>query len=171
MAAIDVGPGAIDRNSTDSGYTNICMSNPANASGTLTSIEVWTNENQPSGNVVVATFEQVDTNTFTARDSVTLGAITAGAKRTITTDENSDAIALTVVEGDYLGAYVGSGYKFEYTLNDSGGGCWYKSGDQTSCVSTAFSTDYGLDDDISIYATGSTEEAAEDNAIFFGTNF
>ena len=156
-AAITIGLPATDRPnalSTD----NTCVNKLAVASetGTITSIEVWANEDLT--NVRVATFFLVSGNNLTARDSEAIaGTITAGSKVT-------KAVTLDVVAGDYIGIY----YLGMMDFTSSGySGIWYLAGDQTSCTDTTFSLASAAG--MSLYGTGTTAE--EDDAIFFGINF
>jgi len=86
--AIDIGEEAKDRQSTTtSGSTRINMGNPANASGTITSVEIWAYSNLEG--VVVGTFYTTNGDTLKCRDSATIGAVTSGSKQTFTEDSES----------------------------------------------------------------------------------
>jgi len=167
MTAIDMGSGATDRGTSDADYTNINKGNPANATGTITSIEIWSNTNLDNG-AKIATFFLVSGTNFSTRDSVTIGAVTSGSKQTFTTDSSSNAIALEVESGDYIGIYFSDG-AIEYD-NSGCSGVWSTTGDKIPCTDQSF-TLYS-DDAVSVYATGATVEVgAKDNAIMFGMNF
>lgn len=155
--AIDIGTPAIDRGSflATNNITFISVENPANLSGRITSIEIWAVVEMTG--VKVATFEEVDTNTFTARDSQLIGTVSAGSKKTFDVD-------LDVQAGDYIGLCTTGG---AIENDTSGSGTWNTSGDQTGCVEQVFS--FNADRTMSLYGTGITEE--EDDAIFFGMNF
>lgn len=139
--AIDVGAAATNRGITESaGFTIIAKNNPANSSGTITSVEIYAETNM--NGVIVATFS-ADGNNITARDSYSIGSVTAGSKQTF-------EVELSVETGDYLGFYNSSG---GISLDGTGGdGRWYKSGDYTDCVDEAFTSGAGTI--YSIYATG-----------------
>ena len=101
MAAIDIGEGAIDRNSTETPtYTALSAGNPANATGTLTSFELWFNTN--GSGVKVGTFYGAPYE-FYYRDGETIGNVTAGSKQTFS-GKNCD-----VTSGDLLGIYWSGG--------------------------------------------------------------
>ena len=163
---ITIGNTASDRGSYIAiNYTRIDYIHAATGTGNLTSIEVYLQQATTS-DVYVATFEEVSSDHFTARDNVNLGTITVGYHK-LTTDKNSAAISLSVETGDYIGIWCDSG---NIELDTSGGGFYYYPAvsNQTSCVNTAFAF---LDNrQMSLYASGGGAAAA-DNAIFIGTNF
>lgn len=166
---IDVGNEAIDRNSNEAGgYTEIVYTNPANASGKITSIEIWANEEMIG--VEVAIFYVVSGSNLSTRDTVTLGTVTIGEHsisngNPIMVDSESNLISLDVVEGDFIGIYWISG-RIEADW-DIGEGGYYKAGDHIPCTNLEFSFDTPYA--ISLYGTGTTEEAG--NAIMFGFAF
>lgn len=143
--AIDIGPGASDRtgNADTHGYTILCIGNPANASGTLSSLKMWSYTDL-SGLKVGTFYLSGDAGTYTCRDSETVGAVVAGAERTFVVD-------LDVQIGDIIGFYCATGIMEQ---DDAGDGIYYKSGD---CITTdeqnAFSGGAGTSQ-YSIYATG-----------------
>ena len=148
MQAIDVGPGAIDRESTHgAGTTVIDLANPANRTGLLASIEIWAQANM-SG-IKVATFYGSGTS-YTPRDVVSLADVTAGSKVTRTVDASSDPIALSVEAGDYLGIYYSGGVIEMGPI--VGSDLYYKDGDQTGAGQQTYTLLYE-DKAISIYAT------------------
>ena len=155
--AIDIGSPAINRDSyhnlTD--VTNVVKANPANGTGKITTVQIYLV--LACTNVTIAIFS-ADGNNLTARDSVFLGNLTYGF---IEREVNLD-----VEEGDYIGIHCDTG-----RIDDvwSGLGYWWKSGDQTSCVDTAF--DLQTNRTMSLYGIGATEEEEEANAIFMGMNF
>ena len=141
---IDIGCPAIDRDySWSGGATQVNIGNPANASGKITSIEIWASTNLTD--VKVATFFVESGNNLSTRDSEVIGAVTAGAKRTFEVD-------LDVQEGDYLGMYHVTGAIEE---DFSGGeGLWNKVSDEIPCENVLFSLAAGYV--ISLYGTGAT---------------
>ena len=158
---IDIGSPAIDRNTNlASGWTAINVFNPANASGTVTSVEIWASGVALSG-CEVATFYVVSGNNLSTRDTEYIGDVPYGSKQTFEVD-------IDVQEGDYLGIYFSGG---AVERNTSGyAGIWYINGDQIPCTDVTFSVMDG--DTLSLYGTGTTEEEEEEaNAIFFGCNF
>jgi len=146
-SAIDIGNAAIDRSSSYGGnYTMVEMANPANASGVITSIEVWANT--PITNFRVATFS-ASGNVLTARDTVNIGSVTSGSKQTFS------GLSLAVNEGDYLGAYwASSENKLEADLSGQPNGVWYHLDNQTACSELTFAVDSGYG--MSLYGTGIT---------------
>lgn len=144
---IDIGAEAIDRNSsigTEGTWINV--SNTANATGVITSIETWARTNVAGA--IVATFYSTggvtSTKIFTARDSEAIGSIASGAKRTY-------EVEIDVVQGDYIGIYIASG-ELEMTAAGGKAGTYYLTGDQTACSSATF-TLYD-DQEMSLYGTG-----------------
>ncbi len=149
MASIDIGTAAIDRaTSSSSGTTRILIENPANDTGSITSIEVWA-ATAMSG-FEVATFYNVSGLNFSTRDNQTIGSVTAGSKQTFTVD-------LDVVAGDYIGCYF-TGGSIERT--ESGSGAWIYSGtDAIPCTNTTFVL--GSAATYSLYGTGETAVTAK----------
>lgn len=142
---IDVGSSDLtEAGSWPNTYTLINKSNPANASGNITSIQIKSGS-QVDG-LIVATFELVGTNTFTARSRVVIGTVSSGV--------NTINVTLPVAAGDYIGYYCSGGM---VQSNNVAGGVWYSTGDKTQCVNTMFSSDASDDAlSISLYGTGST---------------
>jgi hypothetical protein len=100
--AIDIGAEAINRGTTTSeGFTYIDKNNPANESGTITTVEIWAYS--VLANCVVGTFYVVSGNTLKCRDSVVIGDVPRWSKQTFS------GLSLAVEEGDYIGFYVTSG--------------------------------------------------------------
>jgi len=122
-SAIDVGAAAINRASTcGSGITLIGLDNPANANGTITTIQVWAFSNITGFRV--GTFYLVANTTYKCRASTTIGNITSGSVQTFTN------LTINVIAGDYVGCYLGSG-GVEQDTSGYAGIC-YISGDYTS---------------------------------------
>lgn len=144
LALIDIGSPAIDRSGNHGPtYTIVLKENPADGTGTITSIEIWAYGNL-SG-VTVATFFLVSGNILTARDSHSIGSVTAGSKQTF-------EVSLDVEFGDYLGMYWTGGFM---DFNYSGYvGFWRVLGDQTNCSDYEFTFVSG--DTLSLYGTGET---------------
>jgi len=166
-AVIEIGSPADDRPAQwnpDYYYINEGVS--ATGSGTITSIEIWANTSITG--CKVATFFVVSGNNLSTRDSVTIGAVAQGAKRTFTEDSGSNPIALEVQTGDYLGMYYATG---KVDISSSGGaGMWHAvdSGDNIPYDNVLFThiDSYAM----SLYGTGITVEE-EANTIWFGMNF
>ena len=100
--AIDIGSSATDRNSQSAAlYTYIDLANAANSDGEITSVEVWAKQSMTG--LRVGTFYLVSGTTYRCRDSVTLGAVTAGSKQTFT------GLNIEVKKGDFIGCYYLTG--------------------------------------------------------------
>jgi hypothetical protein len=152
MADIDIGSGATNRSGSVSGggYTDIDLNNPANGTGTLTSVEIWANTDL--ANCEVGTFYLDSGTTYVCRSSAVIGAVTAGAKRT--TDVSGTPI--TVNTGDYLGIYYTSG-KLERDTEGNNGLMYYYGKAITALDSQSYTFLAG--DALSIYATGTVTAA------------
>lgn len=127
--SIDVGPGAIDRSGMwGEGKTLVDQTNPANASGTIDTWELWfatTGEN-----VEVATFYVVSGSNLSTRDSESIGHVTAGSKQTFT------GLSTDIATNDYAGAHSGTGY-FEF-VSSGGTGVWVLNSDGIPSTNTFF---------------------------------
>lgn len=146
--AIDIGAGAANyENDLSSGYTLIDLTNPANESGALDIIEIWTATNGTG--VKVGTFYGSGTS-YTNRDYETLGSVASGSKHTFT------GLSCSVQTGDFLGVYLGSGTA--ESSNSGGSGFYYKSGDQFGAGSQTYGAG-GSATRIAIYGTGETSTA------------
>lgn len=146
MTAIDIGSAATDRNSAAGAtYTYIPLANTANASGKITSVELWFNTNATG--VKVGTFSRSGA-VFTPRSSASIGSVTAGSKQTFT------GLNIDVVTGDYIGYYAASG-GMDYS-NSGGSGYYYKAGDQFGAGAQTYSTNGAELFDFSLYGTGLT---------------
>jgi len=143
---IDIGMPAIDRASTAPEYTWVNIGNPANESGTITSIEIWANS--ALTNCEVATFYVVSGNNLSTRDTEVIGSVTGHSKQTF-------VVNLDVQVGDYIGAY----YTVGLLERDSSGfgGCWMNTGDCIPCTNITFTLRAG--EAISLYGTGATVAA------------
>ena len=121
MAVITLGSDATDRAGAHATATIICEESPASTAVLITSVSIWANTNL-SG-CIVATFYNTGGNNFTARDSHSIGTVTAGSKRTF-------SVNLIALAGDYIGIYFSGG---QIDIATGGGqGLWLGSGDLTS---------------------------------------
>lgn len=158
---IDIGMPAVNRGSTLSGtYTAVNIGNPANESGTITSVEIYGSN---LDNVEVATFFVVSGDNLSTRDTELIGYVGGDGVN----EKNTFAVSLNVETGDYLGMFFNVGV----LEKDSSGysGIWFNGADQIPCTNVTFTNLAG--DAISLYGTGTTTAAEEEHAIFFGTNF
>jgi len=166
MAVIDIGNAATDRASTaPENNTWVDNINPANASGTITSVEFYFTG--AVTNVLVATFYRPDPDNFpnnlSTRDTEAIGNLAGGYHQL--------EVNLDVTEGDYIGIYFSSSSleKDNVSADDK---AWYKSLDNIPCTNTTFSLD--TYNKISLYGTGTTEVPSvtkKKNVIFMGSNF
>ena len=155
--AIDMGnPAVIGNSSETSAYTRFDICNPANATGTITSVEFYSAG--PMENVEIGIFYLIGGNYFSTRDSVLIGNAVEGY--------NQFDVDLEVNEGDYIGIYwTGTNIR---STDETCAGFRGRSADRIPADNVFF----GLTANkrLSIRGTGATEEE-EVNAIFFGTNF
>jgi hypothetical protein len=168
MSAIDIGAAAIDRATiSGDGGTYVHKDNPANDTGSITSIEIWAYSNL--SNCEVATFYVVSGNNLSTRDSETIGSVTAGSKQTFS------GLSMDVQTGDYIGIYWTNNASLE--RDDSGGaGYWYEGGDQIPCTNKLFSTVntvraqslYGIGATPSVTAKTSSDTGSGADAIVVG---
>jgi hypothetical protein len=144
-------------------FTIVPKDNPAGATGTITSIEIWTYTNLIDCEVAIFS---ASGNNLTCRDYETLdngngaGVVVAGSKQTF-------AVTLSVVSGDYLGIHSSIG-KIEKTAT-GGANWWYLDGDYIPCEANTTFTNNTNPYIYSLKGIGATP--ATDNAIFFGINF
>jgi len=100
--AIDIGSPAVGRGSTLAAtYTLILKENPANESGTITTIEIYARTNITG--CIVGTFYLTNGTTLKCRANVAIGNVDAGEKRVFT------PVSLAVVAGDFIGIYFDTG--------------------------------------------------------------
>jgi len=156
--AIDVGPGATDKNSVGSGtYTIICKTNPANATGTIDHIEIYDTAVSSTHNV--ASFENISGEDFTARARAT-NLVTSVGLNTYNAPGDFTAFAITI--NDYIGIY---GDQIERETDSEL--VWYLAGDQTQCVGATFTANYQMN--YALYATGTEAgAAASPTGVFYG---
>jgi hypothetical protein len=118
--AIDVGSAAIDRSGqTAHGWTYLDFYNPANAAGTLDTIEVWA-AGDTTGTKVGTFYGSGDD--YANRDYELLGDVSSGSKQVYS------GLSIDVETGDVIGKYNVTGY-LEYATS-GGYGIRYKIGDQ-----------------------------------------
>jgi hypothetical protein len=163
--AIDIGNPAIDRTGPErgNGITWVDKNIPANATGKITTVEIWAYYANLAG-CEVATFS-ASGNDLATRDYETVnngngaGVVIKGSKQTFTVD-------LDVVAGDYIGLYYSSGYLESDSVTCTGD--LYHTGDMIPTASQTFSTH--ANEMISLHGIGATAEAGG-NAIMMGINF
>ena len=154
--AIDIGAACIDRSSTFTfPVTLIGKDTPANASGIITTVEIWSITFYDLVNCIVGTFYTTNGNTLKCRDSATIGAVVGGAKRTFTQDSGSNPLAITVVESDYIGIYATAGRIERHASGYAG--LWYIAAEHIDPGDEA-TYSFAVGDAISLHGIG--EEAA-----------
>lgn len=125
---IIIGREAKNRSSGVETHTLINKGVVANASGKLTSVEIYCNISL--ANCKVATFYVVSGNNLSTRDHQLIGAVPAGSKQILSVD-------LNVVAGDYLGLYYPTG-RIDNDLS-GGAGMWYTlNSDNIPCTNKTF---------------------------------
>ncbi|MDD5081773.1 MAG: hypothetical protein PHU08_00225 [Dehalococcoidales bacterium] len=151
--SIDVGAAATDRASSTSisTYTLISIENPANATGTIDTVEVFAAVNVSNGEVAI--FYVVSGNNLSTRDTHTIGNFSAGSKVTV-----SGISDFNVTSGDYIGIHGTAG---SIERDSSGSGYWRYSGDSIPC--TDLTHDVSTDRTQSLYATGTEAGPTEYN--------
>lgn len=139
---IDIGTPAIDRPYGHAqGVTVIAVENPANATGKITKVEFWAN-NEMKG-VKVATFFEGDPNIFSTRDWQEVDDVPAG-------EHVERIVDLDVVVGDRIGCYWYQGnLKWIWNL---GMGKWGKPGSYIPCTEQTFLFQDNVT--FSLYGTG-----------------
>jgi hypothetical protein len=144
MAAIDLGSAAVDgaTNYYTQGTTTIMVDNPANDTGRISSVEIWSYTNLTS--VKVGTFTGSGTD-YIIHGYASLGTITSGSKQTVT------GLSIPVTSGDFLGIYSGVG---QIEASSGGSGLYYVAGDKFSSGTTTYTFLSGRL--MSLYAIGAT---------------
>ena len=128
MSDISIGPDSIDRaTGRVGGTTDINYTNPANLSGTIKLIKVYSAE--AIEGLKAGIFYLVSGTTFHCRSAALLGDVPADTNKTFTTE-------LPVQKGDYLGYYFSGTGRIEFD-NLDGVGLYYISGDYVTVNSEA----------------------------------
>lgn len=157
-AIIDIGGDATDRAGYMSipNYTYLALDNPANSSGTIDTIQVWSDDDLGS-DFTVGTFYLVSGTTYKCRDSEVIGVVTGDSLQTF------HGLSITVQSGDFIGFHCttfssGLGVERDYS---GGSGIRYVSGDYCDPDDeTSYSLYSG--DVMSLWGTGSDIDVGED---------
>lgn len=153
MADIDVGAAAIHRGELPGANTTLILKeNPANADGEITLVAIYVEYYLVDP--IVAIFEKVNGNTFTARSHQAIATLEDGY--------HEIAVSLQIKEGDYIG-YIADGWVSQDAFGE---GLWYLAGDQTECVDAEFT--FFADKTLSIYGTGSTVAVGRSRVLIVG---
>ena len=143
LTAIDIGSAAISRNNTGDAKTWIDKNNPSNATGKITSIEIYARDNTTG--LKVGIFFLVSGQNYSTRDSVTIGDVLAGY--------HQYNVNLDVSEGDLIGLYQATG-TVGYTTS-SAVGLYSAAGDFIPCTNQSFIA-LNTRSYLSLYGTGAT---------------
>ena len=128
---IDVGSPAVDRaDYASENITYVTKENPANASGTIDTIEAWFDYSVTD--LEVGTFIHEGSNYLSTRDSHYIGSVVAGAKRTYS------GLSIDIETGDYIGYSHGYGGHLARDTSGGSAGYWFKAGDSIPCSSVLF---------------------------------
>ncbi len=143
-ASIDVGDEAIDRStSIAAAYTLFSTVNPANADGTIDTIEIWAVSNTTG--TEVGSIYLVSGTTYKIRDNEEIGSVTGGSKQTFSGRD------MSIIAGDFIAAYSASG---ELETGLASPYIKYKSGEYIDTDdSTTYST-HSSKGTISLHGTG-----------------
>lgn len=143
--AIDIGSAAIDRaDAWNYGFTLITLNNPANATGTIDTFEVFF---KATAQGVIAGTAYGSGASYTTRDSESLGTVTGGSKQTFS------GLSCDVVTGDFAAIFFQTAGTLEWVATGTGG--YYKTGNQFGAGTQTYTSIGG---DWSLYGTG-TESA------------
>ena len=147
--AIDAGNLAIDRlRSIGPGYTFIDGENPANATGLIFEVSIYSDVALEGIEVASFIQWQPGVNDYTTRANVSL-ANQGGAGLTTYTAP-TDFIPFEVRSGDYIGIYYTAG-ELDHEFGGEAGH-WYKEDDHIPCTTETFTFFAGVK--MSLYATG-----------------
>lgn len=150
--AIDVGSSCSDRTSSlGHGYTYVDKANPANATGTIDTVCVYSASELYT--LSVASFSATG-NDLTTNGTAFLGDQGGSGSKTWTAAGN-DFTAFNINSGEYIGCYWTGG---NIDSDTSGIGLWGLDGEYIPCTSQTFS--YWSTYCISLYATGTEAGAA-----------
>lgn len=158
-STIDIGAEAKNRASqgSTSNKSRVARNNPANATGVLTSFEVWLSTAITDDSLRVGTFTQTagEVTKYTYNDYELIGDCSSGSKQTFTGKNCS------VLSGDYIGLYFNSG---AVEMDTSGGDDMYEK-ESTNVFASQSENTYTVSSGrvFSLYATGVTVPDAPTN--------
>ena len=142
---IDVGTEAIDRPDKMDVPTFVVKDNPANATGIITQVLIYSRGEFALEDLEVASFS-ASGDDLTTRESVSLASQPVGLN---TYNAPADFSPFEIRVGDYIGIYFTLG---QIECTDSGAGVWQIIGDAIPCTSEAATPIANRT--ISLYATG-----------------
>lgn len=152
MTAIDVGSAATDRASFGStGITYIDLTNPVEANGVISTVEVFV---YSPGPFKVGTFAYTSPGVYFCRAVVDLGSLSVGY-------HSFTGLNLTAAAGDYIGSYSVSGRMEAGSVSGAG----VRQGNGDNCVAgTYFNTTLSSPSEMSVYGSGDTYVPPENEA-------
>lgn len=156
---IDVGTPAINRGSAaylcntvpfPTYYTRVEVSNPANDTGTIDTVEAWFVLAAGGNSVKYGTFEHLGSNELKCHDAEEYGEVSAGSKQTCS------GLSIAISSGEYIGVDARAAANLSIEYDASGGeDMWYKMG--LFCDPNDQETFTWMGGDIiSLYGTGTT---------------
>ncbi len=153
LTSIDVGAAASDRtnSSSVSNLTKVSKTNPANATGYITVIQIYCRDDAtaPASGIEVASFsasgDDLTTNEYVSLANASIGLNTYRAP--------VDFTPFAISAGEYIGIKGTGGYIATDTAG--GAGYWNKTGDWIPCTSEAFTPI--ANHELALYATGYDE--------------
>jgi len=146
--AIDIGAVAEDRDfGWASTYTTLNLTNPANDTGEITSVEVWADVALTG--FIAGTFYHVSGDDYKCRDSEAIGNVVSGSKQTFA------GLTINVTTGDFIGEFCDAG---SIENDHTGAGTPYVSGEYIDPNDQATYTDYTAT--MSLFGIGSTPAVA-----------
>lgn len=168
--SIDVGSEAIDRLVTSGSLyagnyiTQISYNNPANATGTLDTVEAWFGTATAGNSCKIGTFSDGGSGTFTCNDAESIGEVIAGSKQTYS------GLSIDINLGEYIGADARTAYALSLERDLSGyNGNYYEPGQYCDPSDSATFTLLS-GDTLSLYGTG-TESGGGLEAAFSAQTF
>jgi len=154
---IDVGADPINRAFYfPDDYTMIDGYNPANASGVIDTIAVYTAYVLSNG-VWVGSFEFISGTDLKCRDSEEQGNLSG-------TPDITTGLSIDIVAGDYIGMWYGYSYSgVDRDYNLSGQSFWFHANNTNSDIQASVQVTYDFSeaDQISLYGTGTESGGAE----------
>ena len=155
MGAIDVGAAAIDRAGANGNNSVFDVGNPANATGALSSVEVWLGSNE---HLYIGIFYLVSGSNYTNRSRTDMGTATGGVEHTFS------GLNVAITAGDFLATYSNNQIQID---TSGGGGVAFVGGDciYPGTYSCTVHAGYG----VSLYGIGATLGWANIKNIRMGT--
>lgn len=160
---VDVGSPAINRGGSAPvrGYgwyfTIVEGANPANADGTIDTVEAWFYTADSGNSVKYGTFEHLGSNELKCHDAELYGQVSAGSKQTCT------GLSIGILTGEYIGADARTTPDLFLEMDTSGGTGYWTTDGQFCDPNDQETFGWDADNIISLYGTG--EEAVVDVVI------